>query len=266
MRNVPKARGNLARRVISALVIAPIGLIAIWAGGIVFDILVGIIAVLMAFEWTRLVFGKDNKLAFMVHALFSVIALAVLNIGMTELAFAVMAVGAVVAGVLALSKKTSAIWALAGVIYSTGPLLCISWLRDIPDLGFIIVLAVVLVIVATDIGAYFVGKAIGGPKWIPTISPSKTWAGLGGGMFFGAVIGAALGYATILGSVAFLAVAAALLALISQCGDLLESFVKRRFNAKDSGNLIPGHGGVLDRFDGLMIASVVVALIYVATN
>ncbi|MCH7931170.1 MAG: CDP-archaeol synthase, partial [Proteobacteria bacterium] len=119
------------------------------------------------------------------------------------------------------------------------------------------------VVWATDVGAYFAGRGVGGPKLLPRISPGKTWAGLVGGVVCAALVGAAAAALLDLPSHAPLILVSALLAVVAQAGDLFESMVKRRFKAKDSGTLIPGHGGVLDRLDGLLAAAPVVAVITV---
>ena len=132
-------------------------------------------------------------------------------------------------------------------------------LRDDPEFGLATAVWLVLVVAATDIGGYFAGRLIGGPKLAPALSPKKTWAGLLGGMFLAFTVGAVFSGATTgtyVEEVGLLSVAAA---LVSQCGDLTESAFKRKFNVKDSGTLIPGHGGILDRADGHMAATLVAA-------
>lgn len=137
-------------------------------------------------------------------------------------------------------------------IYGLASLAALLWLRHQPAHGRETILWVLACIWATDIGAYFVGRAAGGAKLAPHISPGKTWAGLIGGMAWAAVASAAAGYAFGLGETVPLAVIGAALAVVGQAGDLLESAAKRRAGVKDSGHLIPGHGGLLDRIDGLM--------------
>ena len=134
------------------------------------------------------------------------------------------------------------------------------WLRHQPASGRETILWVLACIWATDIGAYFVGRTAGGAKLAPSISPGKTWSGLIGGMAWAAVASAGVGYAFGLGETVHLALAGAALAIVGQAGDLLESAAKRRAGVKDSGRLIPGHGGLLDRIDGLMAVLVAVAI------
>ena len=143
-----------------------------------------------------------------------------------------------------------------GMVYVAIPCASLIWLRGIhidghPNAGFIATLYIIATISVTDIGAYFTGRQFGGPKLAPSISPKKTWAGLGGGMLCAAIVGAISSAfnpfpVTILSGFAL----GAFLALVAQGGDLLESWMKRRADVKDSGTLLPGHGGLLDRVDG----------------
>lgn len=164
-------------------------------------------------------------------------------------------------------------WKLAGVAYVAVPCASLIWLRNVMIEGDIaagthIVLYIILVVVATDIGAFFAGRRIGGPKLAPKISPNKTWAGLGGGVVSAAVVGGISAMFTPYPpSIIACMDLAALLALVSQGGDLFESWLKRRVGIKDSGTLIPGHGGILDRVDGLVFTLPVFAwFLYLSGN
>ena len=159
-----------------------------------------------------------------------------------------------------LTERESSLWGVAGLFYVAIPCTTILWLRNlqienVENVGFCLVLYVLFVVWATDIGAYFTGRIIGGPKLAPTISPSKTWAGLGGGMTIAGIVGGLSHlfspYPTTLWGAILLGI---VLAVIAQAGDLFESWIKRRAGVKDSSTLIPGHGGLLDRVDGLMFA------------
>ena len=146
-------------------------------------------------------------------------------------------------------------WKVAGFFYALLPALALLWIRDRSgDHGLSLLLWVFLVTWATDIGAFFAGKTFGRNKLAPSISPGKTWEGLWGGVAAAALFGGAWVYGTGLG--APLVLLAPLFALAAQAGDLFESGMKRRAGIKDSGSWLPGHGGILDRLDGLVPVAV----------
>ena len=149
-------------------------------------------------------------------------------------------------------------WIVAGFLYALLPALSLLWLRDRAPQGMEMVFWIFVVTWTTDIGAYFAGRAIGGPKLAPKISPNKTWAGLTGGMVSAALAGWAwTDYVDLPATLLWLA---PLFAAAAQGGDLFESWLKRRAGAKDSGSILPGHGGILDRLDGLVVVAVLTAL------
>lgn len=161
----------------------------------------------------------------------------------------------------ALTLNENIIWRLFGLAYVSIPCAALVWLRG-HDTGFSLVLTILLIVWATDVSAYFAGRMIGGPKLAPAISPNKTWAGLGGGMIAAACVAAiCTGFSPVPTSVSGALLFGLLLALLGQAGDLFESWLKRRAGVKDSGNLIPGHGGLLDRVDGLVLSVPFFALI-----
>ncbi|MGI8706227.1 MAG: phosphatidate cytidylyltransferase [Sphingomicrobium sp.] len=149
-------------------------------------------------------------------------------------------------------------WYVAGFVYALMAALSVLWIRDRADNGVWLVLWVFLVVWATDIGSYFAGRAIGGPKLAPTISPGKTWAGLYGGVAAATVFGGA--WALFTGLPLILLLLAPLFAVVAQGGDLFESRMKRRAGVKDSGTWLPGHGGIFDRLDGLLPVAILTAL------
>ena len=153
-------------------------------------------------------------------------------------------------------------WQLGGFAYALLPALALLWIRERAPHDLMLLLWVFIVTWSTDIGAYFAGRAIGGPKLAPTISPNKTWAGLIGGMIAAALLG---GYwANFTGLSPKLLWLAPLFAVGAQAGDLFESGLKRRAGVKDSGTILPGHGGVMDRLDGLVVVASLTALAVVA--
>ncbi|MFQ5958061.1 MAG: phosphatidate cytidylyltransferase, partial [Alphaproteobacteria bacterium] len=213
---------------------------------------------LMGHEWSRLC----NDGAAAVGA--AIIAGAAVPVAIAALAgadFALVAAAAVAGVVFAVAWATGArrLWSAAGVVYVSIPCIALVWLRADQGLGRETIFWLFAVVWTTDTGAYFAGRGLGGPKLAPRISPQKTWAGLAGGVVCAALTGAATAALLGLPNPAPVVLLSAALAFVAQAGDLGESMVKRRFGAKDSGQLIPGHGGVLDRLDGLMTAAPAVA-------
>ncbi len=143
-------------------------------------------------------------------------------------------------------------WSLAGFFYALVPALCLLWLRDRADDGLAIILWIFVITWATDIGGYVVGKAFGGRKLAPAISPGKTWAGLYGSVAAATLFGGLWAYWAELPAAPVLLILAPLFSLAGQAGDLFESGMKRRAGVKDSGDWLPGHGGLLDRLDGMV--------------
>ena len=160
-------------------------------------------------------------------------------------------------------RAIARILAMAYVAVSVVGLL---WLRHQPVVGQMTVIWLIACVWSTDIGAYLLGSIVGGAKLAPRISPGKTWSGLIGGMCWAAVASATMGLLFEQGATLELTIAGVCLAVVSQIGDLIESAAKRDAGVKDSGRLIPGHGGLLDRIDGLMAATVVVALVRLAVG
>ncbi len=206
------AGGNLESRVRSSLVLMPVTLCAVIMGGIWFNLLVLVGAILMSFEWqamTQNIEGDD-----------------------------------------AVKNK----WRWRGVAYVALFGASFLWLRNL-DSGLWVMLWLMAVVWATDIAAYFTGRSLGGAKLAPSISPNKTWSGLVGGVVAAALIGMVFGIISGMPSIGKLFFMSAITAIVSQGGDLLESHIKRLCRVKDSGDLIPGHGGILDRVDGFVTAA-----------
>lgn len=252
-------RSNLALRIVSALVLAPVALGVAWLGGSLFALFWGAVAVIVLWEWVKLVAGPGQKQTYSVGATALAAGAVVGWLHRPIAALLLIGLGALAAAIFA--PRTRRIWITAGIAYAGVMLLAPILLRDDPDFGLLSLMLLFAVVWTTDVLAYFGGRAFGGPKLCPSISPKKTWSGAITGTFAGTAAGVlvAYGFGTFnwiaIGAIAFI------LSVVSQLGDLLESSIKRRFGAKDAGQLIPGHGGVMDRLDGFWAAVLAACLI-----
>ncbi len=258
---------GLRTRIVFGLLMAVIAVAAVASGDGVFALFVGAASVILAWEWTRLCgegrFGRTGVIVAVAMA--SVALLAFMDRLLLALTAALLAAPLVFA-IARAGQRANPVWMASGVIYIGLPVAALIWLRGHDASGERMIFWLLTSIAMTDIGAFFAGRLIGGPKLAPSISPKKTWAGLIGAMVASAGIGA--GFATLdstAPTMSTLAVAGASLAVVGQMGDLLESGMKRHFGVKDSSSLIPGHGGLLDRVDGLITAAAAVALFQWAT-
>lgn len=243
----------LLQRILSAAVLAPVALAAVWYGGPAFALLVAAAAGAMVWEWQTMVRGRLAPVDWLLIAGAGIVCLAAL--------WQPLAAAAALTALAALGFFVSGgRWTAAGLLYTGFAAMALVWLRGDGEGGRQILIWLLFVVWATDTAAYAAGRTIGGPLLAPSISPKKTWAGLIGGMAGAAVIGAAWGhYWSQLGPIWLLGIMGATLAVVGQAGDFLESWVKRRWGVKDSSSLIPGHGGVLDRVDGLLTVGLVAA-------
>lgn len=249
-------RSNLQQRVISAVVLIVVVLTLTWAGGVWYRLLCAAIAAAVLYEWTAMALPESgNAHRFALAALLAVVLLLLLSGFPTATLLLALAV-ATVAAIAHAAWSGVGFWPVAGLFYAGGAAIALAALRGGDTAGLVGTLLLFAVVWATDIMAYFSGRAFGGPKLAPSISPGKTWSGAVGGavaaVVAGLVVAALLGASAGLG---WLAALALFLSVISQLGDLFESSLKRRFGAKDSSQLIPGHGGVMDRVDGLAAAA-----------
>ncbi len=245
----------LRQRILSAVILAPIAIAAVWVGSWAFVALAALAGGLLAWEWTRLCSGQFGLPGVLLAGM--AVLVAILGRASPLGALAVIAVALVAVPVADRAKARGTAWMIAGVLYIGLPCLALVWLRE---QGRETLFWLLFLVWATDIGAYAAGRSIGGPKLLPQVSPKKTWAGLLGGVLSAAVVGAVTGYG-VDDSPWILAGLSGGLAVVAQGGDLAESWVKRHFGVKDSSAIIPGHGGVLDRLDGLLVTAPVVALI-----
>ncbi len=251
---------NLTLRVISAAVILPVVFTALWYGGLVFAALLALFAAFMCWEWSSLCGARSS-----VEQVFMIVAGAAMplmtdyghgNTGLLVLGV----VGIVVLAIAAFRRIESKYLLALGLPYIGATMVAAVWLRGDTTSGFATLVWIILIVVATDVGAYFTGRSVGGPKLAPRISPNKTWSGLIGGMACAGLTGMIVGYiydGTVNPTLGVLSLA---LGAVAQGGDLAESGFKRHLNVKDASHLIPGHGGFLDRFDGYLTVMPVVAL------
>jgi phosphatidate cytidylyltransferase len=253
---------NLTLRVISAAVLVPVALVLAYVGGWPFLILCGLGSAGILWEWTRLVAGGPDYSVLAPGWALLLAAFALTGVDKPGLAVTALAIGAVLVAMAAAKWRSPRwVWAAAGVIYAGVAFFGPALLRRDAELGFPAFLFVAATVWTTDTLAYFVGRALGGPLLWPRVSPNKTWSGVVGGLAGGVAGGTLVAYANGLGRLAVVGVVALVLSTAAQAGDLFESAVKRRFGAKDTSRLIPGHGGLMDRLDGFLVAALIALLI-----
>jgi phosphatidate cytidylyltransferase len=209
-----KAGSDLPLRAVSGLAMAALALLAAWIGGYWFIIFWSGAAILIFWEWNKIVAASPQR----------------------------------------------PLWIAAGVVYAAVAGVAPILLRGSQDFGFVAIVFLFAVVWTTDIAGYVVGRLVGGAKLWPAVSPKKTWSGAIGGMVGAVIAGAAVVHFSGI-PIGMVVVLAAVLSIASQSGDLFESAIKRRFGVKDASHIIPGHGGVMDRLDGFIVAALLAALI-----
>ena len=240
----------MKQRILSALCLLPLPVLALYFGTPWFEIFAAAVLTVMGWEWEKMVCGRFG-VSGMVTAVTGVVGVFLLDLT-PVVAWSLPAVVAI--GVYAAAKKENMPHAglfACGLPYSAYPIMALTCLRQ--DFGFLATLWVLGTVWAMDTGAYFFGKTIGGPKMAPKISPKKTWAGLFGGMLSSALWGIGVAMVADVGAFGKIAAISAVFGGVSQVGDLLESAVKRYLGVKDSSDLIPGHGGIYDRTDAILL-------------
>ncbi|MBY6134522.1 phosphatidate cytidylyltransferase [Nocardioides marinus] len=240
---------DLLPRLLSAVVMVGLGGWAVWVGGIVFDALIAVCCGGMIWELMRMLAPQRPAMALQLGV---VSGLAVLLASFLPVAWVLPVLAAPVTvgfGQIRENRQHFTGFALWVMLAGFG----FIWLRGQPDTGLLGMLWLVSVVVVTDVAGYFAGKIIGGPKFWPRVSPKKTWSGTSAGWLASAAVGA--GFAVWLDKGAGMVVLSVLLSMASQAGDVAESALKRKMGVKDSSNLIPGHGGLFDRFDGMLGAA-----------
>lgn len=250
----PGKRSDLQTRAVVGVALIAVALAALLMGGPVFWIMISVASLLMFAEWADLAKATSmNKRI----ALFAVsVPLAILSPWAAGPGF--FALWLIVGAAAFVAIVTRGQQLAAGVLYVGLPALALVFIRNQPT-GLLLAFWTLAIVWATDIGAYFAGRTFGGPKLMPAVSPSKTWSGLAGGMT--AALATGLAFAQWGGLHMGLALSSFVLAVVAQGGDLFESALKRRAGVKDSGTLLPGHGGVLDRLDGLVPVAPMIALL-----
>jgi len=249
--------GDLGKRIASGTVMALLAVGAVVLGGWPFALFWAAAAVGIFWEWSTIVAGGATAARAVGIAALIAATLAA-GAGQIYAASLVLAAGVAVVAACAPGRRG---WAAAGIVYAGIVLLAPMVLRPDREFGLLAMLFLFAVVWSTDILGYFIGRAVGGPRLAPPISPKKTWSGAGGGTL--GALGAGLAVVYIAGDIALLPATcvAFVLSIASQAGDLFESAVKRRFGVKDASHVIPGHGGLMDRLDGFIAAGGVAALI-----
>lgn len=257
---------DLKSRVLTGVLLGLLAMGAIWAGGIWTLILITLGTALMLVEQAAITGAKAGQVD---TAAASIWALPAVALPASFLFLTVpqgLIVGAVLIAAIALidlmaRRAQGMAFRIPTASYILAAGLAFLWIRHLPDWGLMTAIWVALVVAGTDVGGYFAGRIIGGPKLWPAVSKGKTWAGFFGGIALAMLVGLLFSWATTGTYGPQVCVISAIAALLSQAGDLAESSVKRRFAVKDSGALLPGHGGLLDRCDGLMAATLVAAIV-----
>ena len=247
---------NLFLRVAAAAVLAPLAIAIAYAGGWLWSALVTLVAIGLYVEWLTIVAAREGRVV--AAGIVATVAAGLCLIeGWIDAAFIVLLIGVLAVAAIAQARRG---WIAGGFLYAAAAQAASVLVRLDSRNGFVALVFVLLVVWVTDIGGYFAGRSIGGPKLWPRVSPKKTWAGAIGGFVASLVV--ACGFVAFdLGKAGSLLPLGAVLSIVSQLGDLFESAVKRRFGVKDSGHIIPGHGGLLDRLDGFVAAIILAAIL-----
>lgn len=260
---------NLTLRTLSAVVLAPVVLLLAYAGGWLFLALCAVAAGGILWEWIHLIADRGGPRVLAVGLAALLAAFVLTGAGQPLAAVSAIAAGAVLAGAVGTRSfgatvRNGGLWAAGGALYAGIAFLSPALLRRDPQWGFIGLLFLFATVWATDIFAFLCGRAVGGPLLWPSVSPNKTWAGAIGGLAGGIAAAGAVAYASGVRFAAAAGLMGLLLSILAQAGDLFESAVKRRFGAKDASRLIPGHGGLMDRLDGFLVAAFAALLIGIA--
>ena len=243
-------------RAASAVILVPLVLAAVHYGGRGFAALIAFASIIMLFEWMRMVERREFSTGFYVLAVAAAAAMFAASAGAYAAAFLFCAGAGLAAWGLARREGRFGFWPALAALYIIAPCIALIWLRLDVEAGRALTFVLFIIVWAADTGAFFLGKFIGGPKISHALSPSKTWAGIAGGVVGGALAGfAAAVFAFGADNPVLWIFAAGALGAVSVVGDLVESGIKRNFGLKDISGFIPGHGGALDRLDGMIFAT-----------
>jgi phosphatidate cytidylyltransferase len=259
--NAPaRAFSDLGPRLISGVVLGGVAMAALALGGAWTAALVALAAAAMTWEWRAMAVSDPTRIRALGAVLAVTPAFIAYMMGIEAALAAVLIVSAIL-GLRDLVVGQNVIWGWVGCVYIGIACAAFVVLRDSDPFGFHVALWIALVVMGADIGGYFAGRLIGGPKLWPQVSPKKTWAGLAGGVALAFALGGLFSWMTTGTYAEEVCTVSAIAALVAQAGDLAESSLKRKFGVKDSSGLIPGHGGALDRLDGFLAATLVVAVV-----
>lgn len=254
---------ELTLRLFSAFFLVGITLAGTYLGGWYFSGLILLMSLLMSWEWFALTGSKRRGVAFVVQCLSLIGSVYCVTEGLILYSIALLVISMTIVLFLIYSKisvSEAPLWTAAGSLYTGLPAVAMIWFRQDTEMGFVVVLYLFFLAWTSDSAAYFGGKTIGGAKLWPSVSPNKTWAGFISGLLGCLALGIIFVLIDSRIDLASILIASLLLGLAVQAGDLVESAIKRHFGLKDTSSLIPGHGGVLDRVDGLVFAIILAAV------
>lgn len=250
---------RLIARIASGVFLGVVSLGATFAGSYAFAALVAVMAIMMAWEWGGIVRSRRYDFGFVLHAAAIAVCLVLSAIGKPQLALVALGVAAIV--MAAAYGRQNGLMSAAGIFYIGIPAISLVWFRNDVPYGFTAILLIFSVVWAADTAAYVGGKTVGGVKFWPSISPNKTWAGTCSALVASALVGAIFSFLLTGVPSLYLIVCTTVLGFVALAGDLAESAFKRVYRLKDASNLIPGHGGFMDRLDGIAAAATFAALI-----
>lgn len=249
---------DFATRLLAGLAMAAVAAGFTFSGTVPFAVLVAAVAMLLSWEWSRLVHGREADAVVVVTVVTAGAAAVLAAVGFVGLGLLALPIGAILAMLLSLGRNS--VFSALGVFYAGLPAVALIWLRSDVALGLLAVIFVIVIVATSDTVAFITGRLLQGPRLWPRVSPNKTWSGLIGALLASTVVAALFWFAVPGASAVRLAATGTVLSLVAQAGDLAESAIKRRFGAKDTSTLIPGHGGIMDRVDGLVAAASAVGL------